>query len=214
MPHRHVAAAALLALVLLSPVTAPAAPVTYGVKAGINFADFRGEFADLADTKVKMGFVGGAFAVYPFAPDLAVQIEALFSMKGAKSVSQGTDESGNPTRKFDDFWSLRYLEVPVLLRGTLLPHAAVQPLYTLGPTLGFSLGGRFETKSPSLSVDLPHVKPVDFGVAIGAGAGFRLGGRRVVTELRYTTGLSDLYDLADNAESINSVFSLTAGVAF
>jgi hypothetical protein len=214
MPHRRTVVT-LLALALLLPAAAGAVGIEKGLKAGVNFTNFRGEFADLADTKMKLGFVGGPFVAFRFAPDLAVQVEGLFSMKGAKSVSERTDESGNALGEFTSSWNLNYLEVPVLLRGTLLRTAPVQPMYYLGPTFGIRLGGTFQPDaSRSLEQDLTDLKAVDLGFAIGAGVGFGLGGHRVLTELRYTTGFSDVYDLKDNAESLNSVFSLTAGLAF
>jgi hypothetical protein len=214
MPHRNVVAT-LLALVLLVPAVAGAVGIEKGVKAGINLANFRGEFADLADTRIKAGFVGGPFVAFGFAPDLAVQVEALFSMKGAKISGERTDQEGNPLGAFDSFVNLTYLEVPVLLRGTLLRTAAVQPMYYLGPTIGLSLGGREESPDVRLrSRDLSDLKAVDLGVAIGGGAGFEAGGRKVLAELRYTAGFSDVYDIKGNLESINNVVSLTVGLAF
>jgi hypothetical protein len=212
MLHRR-AVAALFALALLAPAAAGAVSIEKGVKAGVNLASFRGDFADIADPNLKAGFVGGAFVAFGFAPDLAIQVEGLFSMKGAKLPWVRVDLEGNPVH--ESSVSLSYLEVPVLLRGTLLRTAAVQPMYYLGPTIGISLGGTFTSDSPAvLDQDLTDLKALDFGFALGAGAGFKLGGRRVLTELRYTTGFGDIYDLEGNLESINQVFSLTAGLAF
>ena len=214
MPHRRTVAA-LFALALLVPAAAGAVSIEKGVKAGVNLAGFHGEFADIADPQNKLGLVGGAFIAFGFAPDLAIQVEGLFSMKGAKLTSERTDESGSSLGTFDTFVNLTYLEVPVLLRGTLLRTAVVQPMYYLGPTIGISLGGSVSSDIPGArDYDLTDLKAVDFGLALGAGAGFKLGGRKVLTELRYTTGFSDLYDIKDNAESINHVFSFTAGLAF
>jgi hypothetical protein len=213
MLHRRVSVA-LLALALLLPSAAGAMGIEKGVKAGANLASIHGEFADIADPKGRAGFVGGAFVAFGFAPDLAIQVEGLFSMKGAKFVSQRTDEDGNLLGTFDTFENLSYLEVPVLLRGTLLRTAPVQPMYYLGPTVGIRLGGKLEGDVPGLRAqNLTELKAVDFGVALGAGAGFKVGGRKVLTELRYTTGFSDIWDVEDNLESINDVFSLTVGLA-
>jgi hypothetical protein len=214
MPHRRIVAA-LFALALLVPAAAGAVSIEKGLKAGVNLASFHGEFADIADAKLKAGFVGGAFVAFGFAPDLAIQLEGLFSMKGAKLTSERTDAGGNPLGTYDTFVNLSYLEVPVLLRGTLLRHSPVQPMYCLGPTIGISLGGKVRSDAPgSRDYDLEELKAVDFGLALGAGAGFKVGGQWLLTEFRYTMGLGDIYDLEDNLESINDVFSFTAGLAF
>jgi hypothetical protein len=211
MPHRRIAAA-FLAFALVVPAAAGAVSLEKGVKAGVNLSNFRGSFADLADTKTKMGFVGGAFVAFGFAPDLAIQVEGLYSMKGAKLTSERTDNEGNPLGMSDTFVNLAYLEVPVLLRGTLLRGSPVQPMYYLGPVVGFNLGAREE--SGEFSRELPDMKAVDLGLALGAGLGFKVGGQKLLTEFRYTTGFTDVYDIAGNLESINQGFALTAGLAF
>ena len=205
----------LFALALLLPAAAGAVGIEKGVKMGVNLSDFRGEFADLVGTQHKLGFVGGAFVAFGFAPDLAIQVEGLFSMKGAKATSTRTDEGGNPLGEFQTFFNVNYLEVPVLLRGTLLRTSPVQPMYYLGPTVGLSLGGKVQSDLAGVREwDLTGLKAVDFGLALGAGAGFKVGGKKILTELRYTTGFSGIWELDDALESINDVFSLTVGLAF
>lgn len=212
MSLRRSVVVALIAASLL-PSAAGAMGIEKGVKAGVNLADFRGEFANFADPGVRAGFVGGAFVAFGFAPDLAVQVELLYSQKGAKFSGEGTDEEGNPTGALETSVKLDYLEVPVLLRGTLLRGAPVQPVYFIGPTAGFSLGGTAVSEGLP-DRDLDDLKSVDLGLAVGAGAAIGLGGRKVTAEFRYTTGFTDLYDLEGNAESVNNVFSFMAGITF
>jgi hypothetical protein len=88
-------------------------------------------------------------------------------------------------------------------------------MYYLGPTFGLDLSGKYTAETLGIvDEDLEDVKTLDVGLALGAGAGFELGGKKVLAELRWTTGFTDVYDLEGNLESINQVFSLTAGVAF
>ncbi len=209
--RRSVVVVALVAAWL--PGTATAMGIEKGIKAGVNLASFRGEFADIADAKTRTGFVVGGFLALGFAPDLAVQVEALFSQKGAKFEGVRTDEIGDPLGESDTFVKLDYMEVPVLLRGTLLRGSPVQPVYFLGPTVGFSLGGTVESDGVP-DEDLEDLKGVDLGLALGAGARFALAGQKVTAEFRWTTGFTDIYDIEGNAESINNVFSVLAGVAF
>jgi hypothetical protein len=209
--RRSIVIASVVAALL--PGAAGAVGIEKGVKAGINLASLRGEFADIADPKVRTGFVGGAFVAFGFAPDLAVQVEALYSQKGAKFEGVLVDAGGNPRGSFDTIVKVNYLEVPVLLRGTLLRGAPVQPVYFVGPTAGINLGGTVETEDFN-DVDLKDLKGVDLGLALGAGAAFKLGRQKVTAEFRYTTGFADIYDLSGNAASVNSVYSFMVGVAF
>ena len=214
MPRR-LAVLLLLSLSLLVPRATGALGIEKGVRLGLNLANLRGDFAEIAKPDNKLGFVGGPFVAFAFVPGVAMQVEGLFSMKGAKLTGTTRDDAGNVLGTFDTFEELNYFEVPVLLRATPLPGAPVQPMITFGPTLGFGLGANESSDAPGIpSAHLDHLKAVDVGFALGAGAGFRLGGRKVLTEVRYTTGFSDLWDIAGNRESINSVFSLTMGLEF
>ncbi len=218
MPSLRPTALALLIVALSLPAAARALGIEKGVKLGANFADFRGEFADLAGTKGKLGFVGGPFLALAFAPDLAVEVEVLYSMKGAAYTSEAVDEAGNPLGEFDTFINVNYLEVPLLLRGSLPPVRHVRPMIYVGPTFGFTLGGSLTSQGPGIGdVELTNLEAVDSGAAFGVGAGFPLSGRRVLADLRYTTGFSGIFEpavIGPQAESINSVFSLTLGVEF
>ncbi|HVP14886.1 MAG TPA: porin family protein [Terriglobales bacterium] len=212
----------LFVLVLLSvPAAVHALAVDKGIEVGANYANFRGQFADLADTKPKLGFVGGPFVGLRVAPDLTVQVEALYTMKGAKVETMLTDEAGNPLGLATSFFNLSYLEVPLLLRASFLPASRVQPMLYLGPTLGFALSGRFHSDNAAIGDGkIDHLKPVDVGVAFGGGASTRVGGLTLIGDFRYTTGFTDIYDIETSAfglpraESINNVLSLMLGVGF
>lgn len=212
---RRVSLAAAVLLLLL-PAGALAARLEKGVKAGLNLASFRGDYAELVGPDMKPGFVGGAFVAIPFSPSFAVRVEALYSMKGAKEKSQLNDTAGNPIGTSNDSWDFRYLEIPLLVRANLAPAAKVQPFLCAGPSLGISLGGTFRSGFPGIpdydfSDDL---KPADLGVALGGGVRIGMNRWALLDELRWTTGLSDLYDLEGNLDFINSVFSFTLGAGF
>ncbi len=218
MTHRALCFALCLAVAVAVPVAAQAVALEKGIELGANFANFRGEFADFADTKGRLGFVGGPFVALRVAPDLAVEAQVLFSMKGAKMESELIDEGGNPRGTLKTFINVTYLEVPLLLRASFLPAARVQPMLYLGPTLGFTLSGRIHTDRLG-DAELTDLKPVDVGVAFGGGASTRLGGQRLIVDFRYTTGFTDIYHVdidifGARAESINNVFSLMVGIGF
>ena len=216
---------AALLLAAACPAAVFAASFEKGLRVGANYANFRGEFADLADTKAMIGFAGGAFVALEVSPNLAVQTEVLFTRKGAKMTSEATDEAGNPLGSFDTFIRVDYLEVPVLLRGTLLATPAVQPMIYAGPTFGFPLQGKLVTDYAGVpDVKLEDLESVDFGAAFGLGIGARLAGHRLFADLRYTTGFGDIFHRDRStrfqwwfepvANSVNSVYSLSVGIGF
>ena len=86
-----------------------------GLKAGLNIARFRGEFADFSGAETKLGFVGGGFIAYPLRPGLALQGELLYSVKGATLERQAVDVNGNPVSPFTYYRTMHNNEVP--LRG-------------------------------------------------------------------------------------------------
>ncbi len=200
----------MLALALLASTASRGEAWEKGVRMGLDLSTFRGPFGDLIGLKSKLGVTGGGFTAFPVNRIVAIQPEAMFVMKGAKTEIEVVDFAGNPTGRESIFWDLRYLEVPVLVRITPMPNASLQPRLFLGPSLGFSLGGRF--KSDFGSDDIQGMRAVDGGVTGGIGVRGAVARRGVIADLRYTTGFRDLFDVQGNSDAINSVFALTFGV--
>ena len=190
-------------------------PWETGFVAGGNASNFRGRFANLADTEFKPGFVGGAFVAYRFSPNVAIQSEALFTQKGATTRAVVTDENGLPLGTEDVFIELDYVEVPVLARLGVARFESATPYVIAGPAFAFPVDGRMRVDAPFANEAIvDRMKRVDIGVVMGAG--LRIGDRspRLIMEGSYTAGLEDLYDVDNNLESINSTFSVLIGVAF
>ena len=200
----------VLALAVVASTASRGEAWEKGVRMGLDLSTFRGEFGRLVGVQNKLGFTGGGFAAFPVNRIVAIQPEAMFVMKGAKTEIETTDFAGNPTGRESIFWDLRYVEIPVLVRINPMPDARLQPRLLLGPSLGFSLGGRF--KSSFGGDDIQGMRAVDLGAAAGIGVRTAVAGRGVTADLRYTTGFRDLFDVQGNADAINSVFSVTFGV--
>jgi hypothetical protein len=108
---------------------------------------------------------------------------------------------------------LKYVEVPVLLRWTLLP-GPVKPFVYAGPSFGFSLGG--EVKESGLpDRDLKdQLRPVVRNGAAGAGVRLDLLGIKLLGDLRYTRSLQSIYDEPGILKAYSSVWTLSAGIVF
>ena len=183
-----------------------------GIKAGVNLANLTG--SDVSGVKMNIVFGGGAFVEYSFSPQLAVQPEALFMMKGAKA------EEGSGKFKFS------YIEVPVLLKFKPAMEGNFKPAIFAGPAVSFLMSAKFDpggdvyefftgdtiTTEQDIKDDM---KSVDFGVAFGAGFTYMMqNGGGVTFDARYTLGLAKIYDTTEDVNVKNGVFSFMVGYSF
>lgn len=187
----------VLTLILAIATVAPAtAQMSYGVKAGVNYADvsFDGDVASSG----RVGLLAGGFATIPLFGWLAVQPEVIYTVKGT-AVDVADIKSD---------LIVNYVEVPLLARISIRRKIYV----AVGPSMAFRVRARSRTAfgGSTEEIDLKEdVESFDLGV-VGA-AGIDLG--RWVFDGRYTHGLSDI-DASDDAKMRNRVLSVSAGIRF
>lgn len=167
----------------------------FGVKAGLNYSTFNN--ADGAEYKA--GFLGGVYANIniPGSP-AAIQPELLYAQYGANA--EGTDGK----------LSVDYIQIPVLAKfGFGAPGVNIRPEVFFGPYAGFTINSELE--DAGFSVDADEVfKNSDFGVVVGAG----LQVSKLNFELRYTAGLTDVFEDAYADGEKNGAFALAIGINF
>lgn len=202
-----------LALALLGASPALAAGWHEGVKGGLNLCSIRGELGAIVKPNLRVTGAGGLYGQYDISPSFALQAEMLYTVKGWKSDGRLTDPAGNFIGIYSTVWSWSYLEVPVLMRVSLPLTGPVRPYAIAGPTFSFTVDGTIDPGAglPKDSIR-DRMKALDFGVAGGVGVELPAGLYRVGLEARYTTGLTDLYDVAGNLDTINSVFTFALAV--
>lgn len=187
----------LLAVVAFSATTF-AQDVQFGVKGGLNFANFRGDDAD-GDTKTDI-YLGG-FARIGLTEKLAFQPELVYSRQGMKVDEDGTDGK----------WKTNYLNIPLLLRAELANkfHAV------FGPQVGIHLSSEAEGSEGDVSVSLDAddmMKDLDLALAMGFEYDIT---DKFSVGLRYNLGLSKFVDEdAGESDAKHSVFQLGASFAF
>lgn len=187
----------------------------FGVKAGLNIADLGAlesiDSIDDLENEAQTGFVGGAYVKLPVGP-LKLQIEGLYSIKGAKGTYRGSVSSSQ--------WETRltYLEIPVLLRFEM-PSPAVTPYLFGGGSVAYLLSAEQKNKvidSDWQEFDIKDdLKSADYSLVVGAGIEIL----KFTVEGRYTHGLADPLDPRDNSqilmnEAKNRTWSVMVGFAF
>lgn len=164
---------------------AMAFPVSFGLKAGLDFSRFSGADVDTlaqksspftsAELKSKVGFAGGAFLGVGVGGSWALQPELLYVMKGTKVSAASGDSNIN----------LNYFEIPVLLKLNLLPpKSAVAPFIFAGPSLSFKTGTKFTSKDVDQNY---QARSADYGLVLGAG----LDIQKFSLDVRYDLGLQN-----------------------
>jgi len=211
------AAAIVVAAAVLAPgLSSAEAGLSKGVKVGLNMATATGADADAKTvtgnsgaTKGSVtGIAAGLFAGIglPVLP-LSFEIEALYSMKGAKYEWGGNSSTTK----------LAYLDIPVLVKLDILPLGPVKVGVFAGPSMGILMSAKNELKlgSDTSSTDIKDsLNSSDLGLVVGVGVGLPMG---LSADVRYSMGLSKLAKDVSGVttpERKNGVISLMVGKSF
>ena len=196
-------------LSLLALAATPLHAQRFGIIAGGTYSNLRS--ADDLDFKRRRGTIFGGSVQLPLGSVITLQPEFLFLNKGTKFKE--TSSSGESNVRLD------YLELPVLLRYDF-SRETIGPHIYAGPSVGFNVGCKLEVNAlPSTDCTDDNLKPkkLDYGVTIGTGIDFNLGGIAATGGLRYGIGLADIRN--DNNDEFksrvnNGVLSLYVGLLF
>jgi opacity protein-like surface antigen len=200
--------------------------------------DEEGIEIEVADTKIKLGFTVGVGLNIPITKAFSLQPELNFIQKGFSS-EWDSDEEGIVigTLASKSKLTLNYLELPLLAKYTFnISKSSTQFFVEAGPSLALGVGGKAKidnvisdgNNSTKISgeykvkfgsdelFDIREAKeyPVenrtDVGLQLGAGTVFS---NRIMIDLRYTFGMTNLYDVEGVDISIkNRVLQLTVGM--
>jgi hypothetical protein len=193
----------------------------FGVKAGGNMANLTG---DVEGTSMKLGIGGGIFAKIMPSPQITIQPEVLYMMKGAKHDDY--DEGG--VSYTDGKSVIDYVEVPILVKYMIPTEGKISPSIFVGPAVGFLMSAKDKYTMDGTEMEddwKDYFKSIDFGVAFGAGVDVAMGEKGKLTfDARYTLGLTNLYDLTEDeatamgidpdASVKNANISVMVGYAF
>lgn len=188
--------------------------LSYGVKAGINFAGFNGKGADGLDGKV--GFNVGVFAEYTLPTNLYFLTGLDISQKGAKVEMEEDGESSKNT------YSPVYLQLPIHAGYKFSLSDNITLGLHAGPYLAYGIGGKVkeeytfdgETEKEEMdffgSKEKGGAKSFDFGIGLGANVDvnqFQVG-------MGYDLGLTNIDRYEADAHLKNHNFFINIGYKF
>ncbi|WP_338764448.1 porin family protein [Bernardetia sp. ABR2-2B] len=187
---------------------------SFGIKGGVNLANFRGE--DVKDASNRTAFNIGALLNYSVAESVGLSFEVDYSSQGAVNEGSTLNVGGIDITTDDATVKLDYLRTTLLFNYYMgSSEMNIRPELFAGPYLGFLLNSQAKSGSGDYE-DYPDntFKGTDFGAAFGAGLHIRVGERMwLVPDVRYNLGLSNIYD-SDNVTARNGVLSVNLGLTF
>jgi len=179
----------------------------FGVKAGVNMANLTGEGTEKSDLSMRMGFGGGVFVNYAFTELFAVQVEALYMMKGATYEFEGKSYD---IAKFD------YIELPLLLKVTIPTEGKIKPAIFAGPTFGFLMSAKALGDEMVEEDVKDQMNSMDIGILGGAEIGYQLEKGMIFLGASYEVGLQNLAkeEVPADEEMKNTNIGITLGYGF
>jgi len=191
--------------------TTQAQEIKYGVKAGLNLADWGG---DAENTNVRPGLNAGVLAEIKFN-NFAIQPEIVYSQQGTKLTIN--NYSGNDlTSSLELTSKLDYINVPIAVKYYVIEGLSLQA----GPQIGFLVSAKekaeLKANGENVSVEMDAkdgYEKVDFALFGGIGYDLPIG---IFFQARYNAGLSNINKDPDSAdiELTNNVFSFSVGYKF
>jgi hypothetical protein len=191
MPARRTSlVAASLVAALLAPIVparaSAAGTIAIGIKGGANLANLYGDA--VGNVEVLTARTGGGFIELKASPVVSFQVEALYAQKGAKETETLFDPSSGTLLTGSVTWRYDYVDVPALLKVTLVPEGSIRPSLFIGPVFSHLLKAGVE------GIDLKDfTKTSDIGGTVGGNIDLGSGPARLVLDLRYTRSL-DTFD--------------------
>lgn len=172
---------------------ANAQEVTFGVKAGVNFATLNGD--DAEGINGKTAFHVGGLANIGISDEFSIQPEVLYSAQGGKL------KEGNIMGKYN----FDYINIPVLAKFMVADGFSIEA----GPQVGFLLSAK--AKGDGESVDLKdELKGTDFSGVLGLGYQIESG---LNFAARYNLGFGNIVD-SKEGDLKNGVIQLSVGYMF
>ncbi|GGD92218.1 porin family protein [Planktosalinus lacus] len=181
----------IVAIAIFSFTNSNAQEFSFGVKGGVNVANFGGttSYAGFGSLGSRTGAHIGVLMEVPISGDISLQPELLYSMKGSTWSDTNLD----------------YIDIPILGKYNLPWVEGLSG--ELGPVIGVLMSAKRNDNDAKDSF-----KTMDAAIAIGATYKLNMG---VFFSLRYNKGLLEVWeDNPNNFTNKNNVFQVSAGYAF
>ena len=188
----------------------------FGIRAGVNIANFSGENQPPIDYNSRIGPILGVVLIRPLSGLYAIHIEALYSAKGGEGTSKVTDLPDE--LNFSNNLKVNYMEFPVLFKIPIVGNNTIGLHANLGPAFALKFSGERRSKLLIETEETVNEEfsMLDLGIVVGLGFEIGVGGNMISLDARYNYGFTSLSNLSESADSDlkNKTISITMGYLF
>lgn len=218
-----ITAAIILAVALLAGSASAEPRGRFGLISGLNIASVWGNEAGGAGQRTAGSY--GCFLMIPVSQSVYFRPEFLYSQKGTQSTIYFDGDPIDVRGKVD------YIEVPLLFDAVFPTGSSVSPHITVGPSIAYNVLAKVE--SANYTFDVSNVSSTDVSLVLGGGLAFGSSRSLFFVDIRYTLGLTQIFQDLSPGETIpqgeiavawpetgrglqykNAVFSAMVGLAF
>lgn len=179
----------------------------WGLKGGVRTMNLHGR--DATDAGSEAGYSVGAFLSYRLGRHVGLQPEVLFTHRRARVDHSLYLDTEHAVR-----YTVDNLDVPVLLKAFLPPKAGTFSHLYAGPVLSFKLNTEAREVPGTRTFDVEdRFRPATLGLAFGLG-GESIGRQRLLFDVRYTVGLTDMMKSGDNPRFTEQGLTVGLGIGF
>ena len=200
----------ILAVLAAGPAVA-AVNFDLGIKAGVTMSNVKWSDDDGEETAL-IRPIFGVFALIRVNPTLEIQPEIDYMTVGEQWTFSDQDGSGKYTEVYN------YIHIPVLIKARLAKQGKIIPIVFAGPAVGFLLSAKDRAYIDGelvFTYDMKQdLKSTDFGVDFGAQAEMMLNKLKLIVDLRYYLGLTNVYAASSEFTLKNNSVMLAGGVVF
>ena len=181
------------------------APVTFGIRGGVNLAKqiASSDEGYSFSAKNNVGFNVGVSVDIPMLESLYLQSGLYYTVKGYKLEEEDYTEKATPS----------YLQIPILASYRYNFSDFTQLQINFGPYLAYGIGGKYkwdDEDEDEKFFDDDYNKRFDAGLTIGAGMTFG----HIFVGLNYDLGMTNILKDSDDGSLKNRSLSINLGYNF
>lgn len=182
-----------------------------GVKAGVAYSQVNLANYTYGRSEWHAGVAAGPFVTIAFYRGFSIQPNLIYVKRGGAYHDRVEHPDGSQATVSEATFRLDYLELPLLLRYTLMPDRRLSPVVFIGPTWGWALASEYVQDGIS-NPDM--LGEADTALTIGVGAVTTAGNSAFSLEVLYRRAHSGIgKELGEDSVKIDGI-SILVGAGF